>query len=189
VCSIVIVQAAQLEQVDSRILNLLSICAGDEAALIATGCSWVELVIAHLLYVDPLAQRAHIPQITKRYIGNRPVSSLPVYQRVLYAVCCDEIVLALRLSAEVCEPWFPAHLVDLLCVGGVCVSDMNNAREIIVGSHVDVLASVHDMWLLCLGYLCELGSWGIARMNVLVSHIDPPTEAAAIRLYYGETIA
>lgn len=168
-------------------VRLLSILSGDEKALQACNCSWLELVIAHLLYVDPGQKRSHLPQLVQRCVVSwrgLSVADLPAYQRILHAVFCDNLVLALKVAGAFTQSWFPAHLADLLHHAGALPSgeqqsgdDSTVRMELLLRFVDDVPLS---LWAMSAQYLRRLGGPGAARRGAaLLGRVEPRGAAAA----------
>jgi hypothetical protein len=166
--------------------RLLALLSGDERALQACGCTWLELAVAHLLYVDPGQRRSHLPQLVQRCVAvwrGVAVADLPPYQRILHAVFCDDPVLALRVAAAFAQPWFPAHLGDLLHHAGALPPGQEaEGRLAPLLRHVDALPPA--LWPLALEYLRRLsGPEASARAAALLRRAAPTCdrEARSIR--------
>ncbi len=182
-----LMQAAQTDDCRSA-ARLLSIMSGDEKALQACGCSWLELVMAHLLYVDPGQRRSHLPQLVQRCVvvwRGLSVADLPPYQRILHAVFCDNIVLALKVASAFTQSWFSAHLADLLHHAGALPTATTETTTTTIpedeegGGRVDLLLKFVDdlplsLWPLAAEYLRRLpGAAAQRRGAALLGRVEP----------------
>lgn len=181
-----------------RAAGLLALLSGDERALQACGCSWLELAAAHLLYVDPGQRRSHLPALAQRCAAWRglAVAALPPYQRILHALLCDDAVLALRVAAAFMQPWLPAHLADLLQHAGALPAALEaEGRSALLLRHADALPPV--LWPVALRYLRRLpGPAARARAAAILRRVAPASDrdaralrAAALEAGLPETAA
>jgi hypothetical protein len=162
--------------------RVLAIMSGDEKALQACGCSWLELVMAHLLYVDPGQKRSHLPQLVQRCVvvwRGLSVADLPAYQRILHAVFCDNVVLALKVASAFTQSWFPAHLADLLHHAGAlpaAEASEGQGRVELMLRFVDDLPL--SLWAVSAQYLRRLACpAGTLRAAALLGRIAPSSTA------------
>ncbi len=185
---VALLEAGRKQILDARVLKLLELLCGDEEKLAKSEATWQEMMIAHLLYVDPLLKRRHLRQLAVQYTDTRGLGrdKLPMYQRLLRALFDDELVEALKAAQDANAPWFAAHMIDLLFHQGLLRdSQGQEARRNALLAHIDCFATACDMWALGLQYLSMLGPEPEVRllMNVLAARVCPSTEAAAVQLY------
>ena len=168
-----------------RSTELLEIITGNEQRLV-TSCSWVELVIANLLYADPSQKRYHLRELVQRCVALKRfnIPDMPPYQRILYAVFTEDVVLALNLSAQFTQSWFPAHLADLLFHSGALPEeDAGRMRFSMVFAHVDALRNSQDHWA-ALQYLRYLESADARALMVnVLENIPLTSEKVVVRVH------
>ena len=109
---------------------LLSILTGDEAALTAVCDDWMQLLVAHLIFVQPQTSKQDLPDLVhrceeamkakEREEGGTERVTVPLLAQLRQHVLCFRVHSAVLLADQVFElPVFTAHLVDLLHVAGV----------------------------------------------------------------------
>ena len=109
---------------------LLSILAGDEAALTAVCEDWMQLLVAHLIFVQPQTSKQDLPDLVQRCVegmeekereeGGSGRSAVPLLAQLRQHVLCFRVHSAVLLADQLFElPVFTAHLVDLLHLAGV----------------------------------------------------------------------
>jgi hypothetical protein len=162
----------------TNVAQILGLMSGDEATLKTTDCSWVELVIAHLLYVDPWQKRSHLRELVHRCIVSLKgltVDNLPPYQRILQAVFADDVILALKVAAVFTESWLGAHLTDLLFHADVLPEDGLQTRAQVLSTHCEDLKGA--LWSVALEYWSYSGSEDAReQMAVLVESQEATSE-------------
>ncbi len=178
-------QAADMDACPQSV-RLLAMMDGDEKVLQASGCSWLELVLAHLLFVDPGQKRSHLPQLVQRCVvvwRGLSVADLPAYQRILHAVFCDNVVLALKVASAFTQAWFPAHLADLLHHAQVLPPDEEGeGRVALLLAHADDVPL--QLWPTAVQYLRRLDSRAARlRIEALLRRVAPTCEREQRALY------
>ena len=108
--------------------GLLSILAGDEAALAAVCDDWTQLVVAHLIFVQPQTSKQDLPDLVQRCVEavqakdreeGRESRAVPLLAQLRQHVLCFRVHSAVLLADQIFElPFFTAHLVDLLHLAG-----------------------------------------------------------------------
>ena len=109
---------------------LLSILAGDEAALVAVCDDWTALLVAELLFVQPQTSKQELPDLVQRCVlaldekdkenGVAVAAAPPLLAQIRQHVLCFRVHSAVLVCDQLFElPSFTAHLVDLLHLAGV----------------------------------------------------------------------
>jgi hypothetical protein len=114
---------AACEQADAAtaagLRALLSVLAGDDAALASAAANWLELLVAQLLHVYPTARGgAEQAQLARRAFeaggGAQATDFLQAAAGLLDACAELEAQAAMRVCSATCSSWFMAHAPVLM---------------------------------------------------------------------------
>ena len=107
---------------------LLSILAGDEAALATVCDDWMQLLVAQLIFVQPQTSKPDLPDLVQLCVSamqakdrdeGRAAPSVSLLAQLRQHVLCFRVHSAVLLADQIFElPFFTAHLVDLLHLAG-----------------------------------------------------------------------
>ncbi|XP_074598951.1 nuclear pore complex protein Nup75 [Brevipalpus obovatus] len=150
--------------------------------------TWYELMVALLLYADPLIKETDVASFSKecyhRMRGEQHSHPSHFDGAILSVFASDSITLFHEACFSLDDnSWFAAHLIDLFYHDEILGSDdqkeLEKMREYFLLDYGDVLMRDSELWEVGVAYLESSPSFGLEslRMNLLQILLD--TEAKA----------
>ncbi|GAB5361902.1 hypothetical protein AAMO2058_000752700 [Amorphochlora amoebiformis] len=164
--------------------DILQILDGDERTLVEYSESGLELLVSKLIYQRPEMTKEEIPYLAEECMGRFESFKL---EECLLAIINGDLYTAMQICVQLIDqPWFLAHLVDLLHTAGHLrdkIPGMEQSyREFCVIEYASGLMTRSSLWHLSLIYFHHSGSIGKAHIRTLVSTVPITSVRVARRL-------
>ncbi|KAJ7568426.1 hypothetical protein O6H91_01G032400 [Diphasiastrum complanatum] len=160
--------------------KLLQILLGNVDALITATCHWIELLVAHFLYIVPFSMVAgEILSIARKCKQLKHVSGNENLRELLLAIISNDTEIVLAECSQLFGPWMMAHVVELLTAKSTHAQALLLEERSALGSisleelhrviYAQVLSSHHLTWQLSPTYLASCPKQGCGLLeNVLL---------------------
>lgn len=168
------------QQTKEGLRKMLQIMLGNSEHLSATTYNWVELYIAHFLYIRPFTMGLEsMYSLAQKCIQLKPVSHHNSLMGLLLGILGENTEVVLAECSKAFGPWMVTHAIELLTAG-------NDQSEILLHEVHDDLGGVSIQELHRLVYAQVLVShqltWQIAPVY-LISCMKPGLGLLEILLY------
>ncbi|PWA56885.1 hypothetical protein CTI12_AA411940 [Artemisia annua] len=166
-------------QTRESLKNLLQIMLGDTNALSSATCHWVELYIAHFLYIRPFTsglESMHV--LAQKCINLKPTSSPHKLMKLLDGIIGENTEVVLAECSRSFGPWMIAHATELLTAGSVQAEILlKEERDNLGGISIEeshrlvyaqVLSSHALTWQIAPIYLISCMKHGVGLLEILL---------------------
>ncbi|KAL8216880.1 hypothetical protein R6Q57_023717 [Mikania cordata] len=159
--------------------NLLQILLGNTSALSSATCHWVELYIAHFLYIRPLTSGLESMYVlAKKCIQLKPTSSPHKLMRLILGILEENTEVVLAECSRSFGPWMIAHATELLTAGSIEAEILlKEERDKLGGISIEeshrlvyaqVLSSHALTWQIAPIYLISCMKHGLGLLEILL---------------------
>ncbi|XP_031489053.1 nuclear pore complex protein NUP85 [Nymphaea colorata] len=166
-------------QTTDGLKRLLQILLGNVESLAAAACHWMELFIAHILYIRPLTMGLEaMYSLTQKCIQLKPTSHDNNLMRLILGILGDNTEVVLAECLRSFGPWMVAHAMELLTaknhqielllheerynLGGISIEELHRLV------YAQVLASHALTWQIAPIYLASCPKQGLGLLEILL---------------------
>ncbi|XP_076886422.1 nuclear pore complex protein NUP85-like [Bidens hawaiensis] len=166
-------------QTKENLKSLLQILLGNTSTLSSATCHWVELYIAHFLYVRPFtAGLESMYVLAQKCVQLKPISNPHKLMRLILGILAENTEVVLAECSRSFGPWMIAHATELLTAGSVeaeilLKEERDNLGGISIEeshrlAYAQVLASHALTWQIAPIYLISCVKHGIGLLEILL---------------------
>ncbi|CAN6441191.1 unnamed protein product [Victoria cruziana] len=166
-------------QTTEGLKRLLQILLGHVEILAAATYHWMELFIAHILYIRPLTMGLEaMHSLTEKCIQLKPTSHDNNLMMLILGICGDNTEVVLAECLRSFGPWMVAHAMELLTaknhqvalllheercnLGGISIEELHRLV------YAQVLASHALTWQIAPIYLASCPKQGLGLLEILL---------------------
>ncbi|KAI3822450.1 hypothetical protein L1987_10040 [Smallanthus sonchifolius] len=166
-------------QTKENLKNLLQILLGNTSNLSSATCHWVELYIAHFLYIRPFTSGLESMYVlAQKCIQLKPTSSPHKLMRLMLGILQENTEVVLAECSRSFGPWMIAHATELLTAGSVEAEILlKEERDNLGGISIEeshrlvyaqVLSSHALTWQIAPIYLISCVKHGVGLLEILL---------------------
>ncbi|KAF5773318.1 putative nucleoporin [Helianthus annuus] len=166
-------------QTKENLKNLLQILLGNTSTLSSATCHWVELYIAHFLYIRPFTSGLESMYVlAQKCIQLKPVSTHHKLMRLILGILEENTEVVLAECSRSFGPWMIAHATELLTAGSVEAEILlKEERDNLGGISIEeshrlvyaqVLSSHALTWQIAPIYLISCVKHGVGLLEILL---------------------
>ncbi|KAK9079454.1 hypothetical protein SSX86_001125 [Deinandra increscens subsp. villosa] len=166
-------------QTKENLKNLLQILLGNISTLSSATCHWVELYIAHFLYIRPFTSGLESMYVlAQKCIQLKPTSSPHKLMRLMLGILEENTEVVLAECSRSFGPWMIAHATELLTAGSIEAEILlKEERDNLGGISIEeshrlvyaqVLSSHALTWQIAPIYLISCTKHGVGLLEILL---------------------
>ncbi|XP_074276492.1 nuclear pore complex protein NUP85 isoform X2 [Silene latifolia] len=159
--------------------KMLQILLGNTDHIAAMTCHWVELYVAHLLYIRPFTVGLEsMHSLAQKCIQLKPVTSLHCLMGILGGILGENTEVVLAECSKAFGPWMVTHAMELLTAGNdqseVLLREVrHNLGNVSIEElhrlvYAQVLASHQLTWQIAPVYLASCTKSGLGLLEILL---------------------
>jgi len=164
--------------------TLFAILCGEEDVIAQYTNNWFELLAAHLLFCDPTVKNFDLRYLVERCVEQFPKSDADL-DKILQDFVNFDVYKAIGGCYKSFDPWFVAHLVDLLQHSGHIDPMFNwvtSPREYYIIQYCMELVPYPSLWNILIDYLSHCPQFGPSLMSIIVERHQIQSEKKAHKL-------
>eukprot|EP00743_Colponemidia_sp_Colp-15_P007275 GILK01007857.1.p1 GENE.GILK01007857.1~~GILK01007857.1.p1 ORF type:complete len:688 (-),score=125.40 GILK01007857.1:886-2910(-) len=173
---------------ESELITLVNILTGDTSIIRALSDSWLDHLVAELLFVNPTLKSFEIQyklsSIVSDHEGTTPLRQL---DHILLAIMDFDVHKTLALCSHLADSWFLCHLTDLLFHSGHIdaykLDTGMDIREHFMFAYASSLVSI-NMWEVAVVYLSNCPVSGRSGLGELVTRQPLDSDRKALQLLH-----
>ncbi|CAI9289408.1 unnamed protein product [Lactuca saligna] len=166
-------------QTKENLKNLLQIMLGNINTLTNATCHWVELYIAHFLYIRPFTsglESMHV--LAQKCIQLKPISTPHKLMSLIIGILGENTEVILAECSKSFGPWMIAHATELLTAGNIQAEILLKEERHNLGGisieeshrlvYAQVLSSHALTWQIAPIYLISCMKHGVGLLEILL---------------------
>ncbi|KAL4592262.1 hypothetical protein LXL04_005250 [Taraxacum kok-saghyz] len=166
-------------QTKENLKNLLQIMLGNTTTLTNATCHWLELYIAHFLYIRPFTsglESMHV--LAQKCMQLKPTSSPHKLMNLIVGILGENTEVVLAECSKSFGPWMIAHATELLTAGSIQAEILLKEQRDNLGGvsieeshrlvYAQVLSSHALTWQIAPIYLISCMKHGVGLLEILL---------------------